>query len=114
MGREAECTVRWGKQSSAGKALLETKELIFRGSFSLKLAFDDIRTVRADKGDLRVRTAQGEAIFKLGAQAEAWAAKIKSPPSRLDKLGVKPGMQVLLIGTIDSAFVDELGTRTDK
>jgi hypothetical protein len=34
--------------------------------------------------------------------------------SRLDKLGVKPGMRVALIGLDDAAFRRELHTRTDQ
>lgn len=32
---------------------------------------------------------------------------------RLDKLGVKPGWRVALVGLVDEAFVDELRSRTD-
>ena len=36
-----------------------------------------------------------------------------SKRSRLDKLGVKPGMRVALVGLDDAAFRRELGERTD-
>ena len=36
-----------------------------------------------------------------------------SKRSRLDKLGVKPGMKVALVGLDDAAFRRELGERTD-
>lgn len=36
-----------------------------------------------------------------------------STRDRLDKLGVKPGMRVALVGVADSAFRRELATRTD-
>jgi hypothetical protein len=36
-----------------------------------------------------------------------------SKRSRLDKLGVKPGMRVALVGLNDAAFRRELGARTD-
>ena len=38
MGNEVTCTVRFGKQESTGKALLETSEILFRGDFRLVIA----------------------------------------------------------------------------
>jgi hypothetical protein len=35
-----------------------------------------------------------------------------SKRSRLDKLGVRPGMRVAVLGLVDAGFVAELGTRT--
>ena len=32
MGLEAECTARFGRQSSAGRAQLEEKDVVFRGT----------------------------------------------------------------------------------
>ena len=37
MGREARCEVHYGRQTSEGKALLETSEILFRGDFRLKI-----------------------------------------------------------------------------
>lgn len=37
-----------------------------------------------------------------------------SKRSRLDKLGIKPGMRVALVGLDDAAFLRELRTRTDQ
>ena len=37
MGKELNCSVRFGKQQSEGKALLETSEILFRGEFRLKI-----------------------------------------------------------------------------
>ena len=39
MGQQIQCTVRFGKQVSQGKALLETNELVFRGKFRLVIPF---------------------------------------------------------------------------
>src|SRR4051812_34793415 len=104
MGREAECLVRFGTQSSRGKALLETTEIIFRGDFRLKIPFAEIRLVEARGDDLKVRWGKDEARFALGAtEAALWAQKIKSPPGRLDKLGVKPGAKVAVVGDVEEA-----------
>ena len=37
-------------------------------------------------------------------QADKWLHAIQNPPSRLDKLGVKPGMTVVVDGVEDEAF----------
>jgi hypothetical protein len=111
MGQEAKCRVEFEGKSSLGKALLETNELIFRGDFRLKILHRAISTMEARDGRLNVVFDGGRAVFHLGDAAEKWATRIRNPPSRLDKLGVKPGMRVRLIGRFDPAFTDELKTR---
>jgi hypothetical protein len=108
LGAENRCQVRFGKQSGEGRALLETNELIFRGDFRLVIPLKDIRKVNAVDGELRVRFSGGEAVFELGPLAEKWAAKILHPKSTIEKLGVKPGMHVTLVGPQDAAFEKDL------
>ena len=99
MGNEVKCGVRFGKQESEGKALLETSEIIFRGDFRLKIPFAKIQSAKVVGDDLQVRIAEGEAIFKLGAAtASKWREKILHPKTRIEKLGIKPGTKVSLIG----------------
>jgi hypothetical protein len=105
------CRVDFGKQTSEGKALLETNELLFRGDFRLKIPYKEIRKISAADGELRVLYADGSAVFHLGPAAKKWADRILHPPSRLDKLGVKAGTKVALIGRFDRDFLDELQKR---
>ena len=112
MGNELECTARLGKQESEGKALLEASEILFRGDFRLKIPFSTIRSAKAVDGELRLQTADGLAIFHLGAAAEKWRDKILHPKSRIEKLGVKPGAKVSLLGNFDSEFLGELAKLT--
>jgi hypothetical protein len=113
MGREAVCTARFGGKSAVGKALLETREVIFRGpELRLIIPFERIQKIDVKGGALSLKTAEGVAILELGPQAEAWAKRITNPPGRLDKLGVKPGMKVSLVGDIDAGFIEELRART--
>ena len=111
MGQEIQCRVDFGRRSSLGKALLETSEVLFRGDFRLKIPFRDIQRMDVTAGKLEIQFAEGSAVFHLGAAAEKWAARIRNPPSRLDKLGVKPGTKVRLIGSRDDAFRRELSER---
>lgn len=64
----------------------------------------------AGRGD---RMAAGTLVLDLGAKAEKWAEKIKNPPGRLDKLGVKAGMKVAVWGTLAEADLDELRGRAE-
>jgi hypothetical protein len=111
MGLEAGCVCRFGKQTSEGKAHLDSDHLLFRGDFRLKVLFKDMKAVRAENGELTIATADGSASFALGAAANKWAEKILHPPSRLDKLGVKPETRVLVLGVEDESFHDELRDR---
>ena len=111
MGAEARVTVTYGGQTSEGKALLETSELIFRGEFRLKIPFRDITSIEARDGDLRIHSAAGTAVFALGAKAEQWAQKIRNPKSLIDKLGVKPEHRVVVLNVRDAAFLAQLRER---
>jgi hypothetical protein len=112
MGNEASCKVQFGKQESEGRALLETSEILFRGEFRLKIPFSTIKSAKAVDGELRLQTAEGLAVFYLGATAEKWCDKILHPKSRIEKLGVKPKAGVSLLGDFDAEFLDELGKLT--
>jgi len=109
VGNEVKCTAWLGKQESEGKALLETSEILFRGDFRLKIPFSAIKSAKAVDGELRLQTAEGLAVFHLGAAAEKWCEKILHPKSRIEKLGVKPGARVSLLGDFDAGFLTELG-----
>jgi hypothetical protein len=112
MGHEADCQVRFGKQSSKGHARLEEKELLFRGDFRLKIPFGDVKAIDVRRGVMKIAFSGGEAAFDLGPDAEKWADKIRNPKGLLDKLGVKPGMKVSLLGIDDGGFKKQLEART--
>jgi hypothetical protein len=112
MGNEVTCKMQFGKQKSEGKALLETSEILFRGGFRLKIPFSTIKSAKAVDGELRLQTAEGLAVFHLGTTAEKWRDKILHPKSRIEKLGVKPGARVSLLGGFDPEFLAELDELT--
>jgi hypothetical protein len=103
MGAEATCRV-----SAELKVLLETDEIIVRG----RIPFSAITRVNADRGRLVLHTADGDMALELGAAAEKWAEKIRSPKSLIDKLGVGSDAVVSVLGVDDAAFLAELGART--
>jgi hypothetical protein len=108
MGQEVVCTARWGAKSLHGKVLLETSEILFRGEERLKIPFTSIRGVKAENGELRLKTDEGLVVFELGERAEKWREKIANPKSVMEKLGVKPGEPVAVIGKLDGEFLKKL------
>jgi hypothetical protein len=115
MGKEAACTAHFGKRSSTGKVLLETSELLFRpadGSPRVKIPFSAIKSAKAVDGELRLQTTGGLVSFELGATAEKWCQKILHPKTRAEKLGVKSGIHVSVLGDFDPDFLRELRAAT--
>jgi hypothetical protein len=112
MGKEASCTAHHNGATSAGKLLLETDDLIFRGDFRLKIPLKQIRSAAARNGELHITWPDGTARFDLGAAAERWADSIRQPRSLLDKLGVKPEHTVSVIDVTDADFLADLSRRT--
>jgi hypothetical protein len=111
MGNQALCQAEFSGQSQTGKALLETTELIFRpidGSKSVKIPFSTIKSAKAQNGELQLHTANGPIRFTLGPSAEKWCHKILHPKTRSEKLGLKPGVNVSLLGSFDQQFLKEL------
>ena len=111
MGQEIECTMRYQRSKLTGKAYLETDFILFRGEERLKILFRDLKSVAAEDGLLMLKFEGGEASLELGKAAQKWAEKILHPPSRLDKLGVKSGISLRLIGDFNADFLDELRAR---
>jgi len=113
MGLEATCRVRFGKKASEGKAKLETADLFFRGAFRLQIPFKDVKSATAKDGELVVVWPEGEAAFALGRDAGKWALKIRYPRGLLDKLGVRPGARVAIVGDLPGDFLKDLRGRTN-
>jgi hypothetical protein len=110
MGQQLPCTAHYNGRISEGTALLESRELIFRGEFRLVIPFAAMRDVVADAGSLRVTFGPDIATFQIGAAAAKWASAIKNPKSVLDKLGIKAGMSVALV----SLPKDELSSQLEE
>jgi hypothetical protein len=112
VGAEAKTTLTLGRQTYAGSAHLETSELRFRGDHALRIPFASIRDVQVREGNLHITHAEGTAILGLGEPtALKWAKKIQSPPTLADKLGVKAGMSVAVVGVTDEAILTDIAVR---
>src|SRR5439155_10094463 len=102
---EAACRVTFDGRTMTGQARLETAALEFRGGqLRLSIPFTEVSKLSARDGTLSVTFTRGTAIFELGAAAARWAHKIQHPPSRLEKIGVKPEWKAPAIGVDDERF----------
>ena len=114
MGLEATCSLRVGRKTFAGKAHLDTDRLTFRGGARLDLALKTVKSAQVGKGGALVISHDGPAVTLLfldRATAEKWALKIRYPRSLVDKLGLKAGSRVAVLGLDDPAFLHEATER---
>lgn len=108
MGQSTTCTAVHKRHRSAGRADLETDYVLFRGDFRVKLPLSTITAASARDGVLSLTTADGTLTLALGPAAAKWAQLIAAPKSRLDKIGIKPGHRVSVLGVDDGAVIAEL------
>lgn len=112
MGAEAKTTLTVGRQTFAGTAQLESSEVRFRGETRLSIPLSDVKDVQVRDGALHITHPGGVAVLGLGDAASLkWAERIRSPRSLADKLGVKPGMQIAVLGVEDEAILSDLESR---
>jgi len=72
MGREAVCTARFGGKSGAGKALLETREVVFRSpELRLHIPFERIQRIEVKNGEKASITLTPRPVIALLATAGA-------------------------------------------
>jgi Protein of unknown function (DUF3052) len=118
VGYEAKCRVRVVENGAAREAsatvLLETDELVVRGEARVRVKRADIRRVVRRAGTVTVTSPSATLTLSLGQPAaERWEKKLAEAPKRLiDKLDVKPGAAVLLVGDHDEVLRAQLTERT--
>lgn len=111
MGYDAACTLTVDGKKSRGTAWLEHKDLIFRGPTRLAIPLASITSATARDGTLHVTFGDRRAAFAIGDAAPKWAKRITNPPSRLDKLGIKAGMAVVILNVDDPSLRREIAER---
>ena len=109
MGRQLETTVSVaGVTRRAVSVHLDSQALQISGRPRIAVAFGEISRVEVDGGSLTLATPRGLLVIQAGEQAEAWAAKIRTPPTRAKKLGLRAGARVTISGLEDPALNAEL------
>jgi len=113
MGRETRCMAEFDGWMGEGKLLLETDDLIFRGAARWSAPLKELK-VEARDGWLEVRRGESSARFDLGKAAEKWAQSIANPRGLIDKLDVKPGAKVVVVGVDDAELLEKLRVRASE
>lgn len=109
MGNEATCKATVDGKPDQGKALLEGDEIVFRGKARVAIRRAALRGVTLDGGALVVRHAGGVLSLDLGAkEAARWKDKIENPKTLVQKLGVKAGQSVAVVGELPAALASDL------
>ena len=109
MGKDVQVRARFAGGEDDGRLQYQPPRLVFRGAERRVFQGQDLTGVRVEAGDLVLSDGSR---FKLGEKAAAsWADAILNPKSRLDKLGVKPGMRVAVLNVADDALAGELAAR---
>jgi hypothetical protein len=118
VGYETKCRVRVVEDGATREAdatvLLETDELVVRGEARVRVKRADIRKVTRRGGSIAITSPHATVSLALGEPAAAkWEKKLtEAPKALIDKLDVKPGASVLLVGDHDDALVAQLAART--
>ena len=79
-----------------------------RGAFKTRIPLKAVDAAEVDGRKLIVSHGNSRTVLHLGPEAARWADRILNPRSRLEKLGLKPGMVVSCQGISDPALQDEL------
>jgi hypothetical protein len=100
--------VRVNGRAARGTAHLDSSELTVSGELRLRVPFAEMSRVEAREGTLQFVWRDDIVALELGAAAAPkWAHAILHPKSRIEKLGITPGLRVCALG-IDPEFVAEL------
>lgn len=111
MGREAPCTLRFGERVGEGTAYLDMDELVIRQERRLAVPVSELTVGETEDGRVEVSFPGGVAVLHLDGAVRRWAESLRGPGDRLDRLGVKPGQCIGVVGEAEEGFVDELRSR---
>lgn len=114
MGQEAKCIAHYKGQSGRGTALLESDGIHYRGAFRLFIPAADLKSAKVDNGLLETSVSGEVARLELGSVASDWLHRILNPKSLLDKLGIKPSLEISVVGEFNSAFKTQLSSVTGR
>jgi len=120
MGYETRCHARVDdhsgviREAADSTVLIETDDLIVRGSARVKIARTSIESVATNAGVLTVTAPTATLSLSLGeVNAAKWRARLEQPPKRLiDKLDVRTDAKVWLFHVDDETLIGQLAAQT--
>lgn len=100
MGREAIAVAHWRGEVAEVKALLESTEIILRGTIKARIPRSSISEISVSADELKVRCDGKPLVLELGeTEARKWReVLVKPPPTLASKLGVGPEKLAFVIG----------------
>lgn len=109
MGREANCSCTWGRESGVCKVLLEPPDIILRGEVRRKAAIASLTQLRLEREALCFSASGQPVELALGAvQSERWLKALRAPATTLAaKLAIKPGTLVCVLGEPEDPALEE-------
>jgi hypothetical protein len=111
MGTEIVGEAAYRGASHRIKLHLDGKDLTLRDGLKLSIPLNAVRQASAKDGQLTVKWLDEKIVLSVGDKAARLAQKILHPPSLLDKLGIKAGHTVSIIGLEDKAVLREIRER---
>lgn len=108
MGTIAEGSVTVGGTKVNCKADFASDHVTFSGGRRGEVPYSKIEVLGTARGILRLRVDGALMEFPLGAKVDRIAAKVRKPPTLMEKLGVKPGLSVATLHVDAKAFTTEL------
>jgi hypothetical protein len=108
MGTIAEGTVTVGGQKVNCKADFASDHVTFSGGRRGEVPYTKVQVLGTAKGVLRLRVDGALMDFPLGTKVDRVAAKIRKPPTLMEKLGVHSGLKVAVVNIEAKAFNVEL------
>lgn len=109
MGKEAQVAALFAEGADEGRLQYEAARLLFRGASRRVFQGEQLAGLRAEGGDLVL--ADGSR-FSLGEKAAAsWAHAILNPKGRAEKLGLKTGQRVAVLGVQDQDLPREIAAQ---
>ena len=111
MGQETACRATVDGRGYTVTAHLDARELAIRGEFRMVMPLAAISGVEVRDGVLGLAFGGRRIEIVLGPAAAKWADRIRNPPSRLDRIGIRSGMRVALVGVEDAGLTSEIAAR---
>ena len=113
MGLEIETAVWVGDKSGTCKVLLESGELICRGALRHRFPLTAMTELAVKDGRLSFLADGVSVSIELGDESEVWYQRIRNPRTRSQKLGLKPGQRVCVLGPAEPDVIPEVAAVTN-
>ena len=108
MGQEVDGTLMVGGQKVNVRADFGSDRVRLSGGKRGDVPYKQVEVVSTAKGILKLRVDGTPMEFPVGANVDRLANKIRKPATRLEKMGIKAGVRVAVVGQQDKSFLDEM------